>query len=96
MKERIGFRLLIVESKKTSEGYTILVTYKSTRKTTDFRCQKSYWNPKKRRLNTNAPMALSVNAELEKLQNEYEAALDEINAENPTIHNLYQYIIEKK
>jgi integrase len=96
MKEKIAFRLLLVESKKSDEGYTILVTYKSTRKTTDFRTQKSYWNDKKRRLNTNAPMSLLINAELDKLQEEYETALDEIENKLPTIHDLYNYIVEKR
>jgi integrase len=96
MKEKIGFRLLLVESKKTAEGYTILVTYKSTRKTTPFRTQKSYWNDRKRRLNTNAPMALFINAELDKMQQEYETALSEFEHPNPTIHDLYNYVIEKQ
>jgi len=96
MKANVVFRLLLIEAKKTSEGYPIVASYKQVVKQTNFRSQKSYWNDKKRRLNSSAPMALSINAELDKLQDQYEIALDGLVDQNPTIHDLHQYVIEKQ
>ncbi len=88
MKSSVVFRLLLTESKKTVDGYPIVASLKNWKRLTGFVSQKSYWNTRKRRLNATAPLALSINAELDKLQKQYDEALDELKDENPTLNDL--------